>query len=248
FEALGDVQDAPEQAQRCRYLLAQQAMSAGEYDEAIALYEACGAYLDAEDGAMQARYAKAAALFDAQEYEAAAKAFAELGSYEDAKQRVTDSEDAWLSANYNSARMDTELGNYAAVIDELAAYYEASCRALRRDARMYESACLRAQELTALGNRSTRCPSSAHRGQQDREEADGGLRLSAHRPMEGHARHGIRLREDGAAASRRRRLFRRKRVRNHRGHEPYPTKGDTAWSACGKDRTLRGLQSGKRSA
>ena len=37
FEALGDVQDAPEQAQRCRYLLAQQAMSVGEYDEAIAL-------------------------------------------------------------------------------------------------------------------------------------------------------------------------------------------------------------------
>ena len=153
FEALGDVQDAPEQAQRCRYLLAQQAMSAGEYDEAIALYEACGAYLDAEDGAMQARYAKAAALFDAQEYEEAAKAFAELGSYEDAKQRVTDSEDAWLSADYNSARMDTELGNYAAVIDELAAYYESelpSRYAQMHD--MYESACLaRAQELTALG-------------------------------------------------------------------------------------------------
>ena len=59
--------------------------------------------------------------FDAQEYDAAAKAFAELGSYEDAKQRVTASEDAWLSADYNSARMDTEVGNYAAVIDELAA-------------------------------------------------------------------------------------------------------------------------------
>ena len=36
---------------------------------------------------------------------------------------MTASEDAWLSADYNSARMDTELGNYAAVIDELAAYY-----------------------------------------------------------------------------------------------------------------------------
>ena len=92
---------------------------------------------------MQARYAKAAALFDAQEYEAAAKAFAELGSYEDAKQRVTDSEDAWLSADYNSARMDTELGNYAAVIDELAAYYESELPpryAQMHD--MYESACL----------------------------------------------------------------------------------------------------------
>ena len=72
---------------------------------------------------MQARYARAAAWFDAQEYDAAAKAFAELGSYEDAKQRVTASEDAWLSADYNSAKMDTEVGNYAAVIDELEPYY-----------------------------------------------------------------------------------------------------------------------------
>ena len=52
----------PNRRTRCRYLMARQAMDAGEYDEAIALYEACGAYQDAEDGAMQARYARAAAL------------------------------------------------------------------------------------------------------------------------------------------------------------------------------------------
>ena len=102
---------------------------------------------------MQARYARAAAWFDAQEYDAAAKAFAELGSYEDAKQRVTASEDAWLSADYNSAKMDTEVGNYAAVIDELEPYYGSDLPARYAEMNaMYESACLmRAQELTALG-------------------------------------------------------------------------------------------------
>ena len=102
---------------------------------------------------MQARYARAAAWFDAQEYDAAAKAFAELGSYGDAKQRVTASEDAWLSADYNSAKMDTEVGNYAAVIDELEPYYGSDLPARYAEMNaMYESACLmRAQELMALG-------------------------------------------------------------------------------------------------
>lgn len=81
------------------------------------------------------------------------KPFAELGSYEDAKQRVTASEDAWLSADYNSAKMDTEVGNYAAVIDELEPYYGSDLPARYAEMNaMYESACLmRAQELTALG-------------------------------------------------------------------------------------------------
>ena len=68
---------------------------------------------------MRARYAQADALFDAGEYELAAKGFAELGSYEDAKQRVNASEDAWLGKTYNSAKLDMDLGDYAAVVDEL---------------------------------------------------------------------------------------------------------------------------------
>ena len=228
FEALGDVQDAPEQAQRCRYLMAQQAMRAGEYDEAIALYEACGAYLDAEDGAMQARYAKAAALFDAQEYEAAAKAFAELGSYEDAKQRVTDSEDAWLSADYNSARMDTELGNYAAVIDELAAYYESelpSRYAQMHD--MYESACLaRAQELTALGKPLDALPIlkriEGNKTAKKRMEAYVYQLIGRWKDTRGTE---YVFREDRMLHCRRRRLFRRKRIRNHRGRRAVSDEG-----------------------
>lgn len=79
---------------------------------------------------------QADALFDAGEYELAAKGFAELGSYEDAKQRVNASEDAWLGKTYNSAKLDMDLGDYAAVVDELEAYQQSDhARALRRSAR-----------------------------------------------------------------------------------------------------------------
>ena len=250
FGSLGDVQDAPEQAQRCRYLLAQQAMSAGEYDEAIALYEACGAYLDAEDGAMQARYAKAAALFDAQEYEAAAKAFAELGSYEDAKQRVTDSEDAWLNADYNSARMDTELGNYAAVIDELAAYYESELPpryAQMHD--MYESACLaRAQELTALGKPLDALPIlkriEGNKTAKKRMEAYVYQLIGRWKDTRGTE---YVFREDGSCCiAGQEGYFGGSGYEITVGDEPYPTKGEySVVSVRGKTVTLRGLQSGR---
>ena len=151
FSALGDFSDAKVQAQRCRYALAQSAYEQGDYENAAALFEACGAYLDAEDGALRARYAQADALFDAGEYELAAKGFAALGSYEDAKQRVSASEDAWLGKAHNSAKLDMDLGNYAAVVDELAAYQQSDLPERYADMReLYELACLnRAQELIA---------------------------------------------------------------------------------------------------
>ena len=250
FEALGDYGDAAEQATRCRYLMARQAMDAGEYDEAIALYEACGAYQDAEDGAMQARYARAAAWFDAQEYDAAAKAFAELGSYEDAKQRVTASEDAWLSADYNSAKMDTEVGNYAAVIDELEPYYGSDLPARYAEMNaMYESACLmRAQELTALGRPLDALP--ILRRIEDNKTAK--KRLEAYvyqiigRWKDTRGTEYI-FREDGSC-----------RIAGEEGYfggsgyeitvgsEPYPTTGAySVVSVRGSTVTLRGLQSGK---
>ena len=250
FEALGDYGDAAEQADACRYLMARQAMDAGEYDEAIALYEACGAYQDAEDGAMQARYARAAAWFDAQEYDAAAKAFAELGSYEDAKQRVTASEDAWLSADYNSAKMDTEVGNYAAVIDELEPYYGSDLPARYAEMNaMYESACLmRAQELTALGRPLDALP--ILRRIEDNKTAK--KRLEAYvyqiigRWKDTRGTEYI-FREDGSC-----------RIAGEEGYfggsgyeitvgsEPYPTTGAySVVSVRGSTVTLRGLQSGK---
>ena len=127
-------------------------MDEQRYDDAAALYEACGAYLDAEDRAMRARYEKAAALSEAGEYEQAARAFAVLGSYEDAKLRVTQNEDAWLLQPRNSARMDTELGDYASVIRTLEPLWQSELPERYADIRsMYITACLeRAKALTDM--------------------------------------------------------------------------------------------------
>ena len=191
-----------------------------------------------------------AALFDAQEYEAAAKAFAELGSYEDAKQRVTDSEDAWLSADYNSARMDTELGNYAAVIDELAAYYESELPpryAQMHD--MYESACLaRAQELTALGKPLDALPIlkriEGNKTAKKRMEAYVYQLIGRWKDTRGTE---YVFREDGSCCiAGKEGYFGGSGYEITVGDEPYPTKGEySVVSVRGKTVTLRGLQSGR---
>ena len=152
FDALDDYEDAAAQARRSRYAQAGEAVDEQRYDDAAALYEACGAYLDAEDRAMRARYEKAAALSEAGEYEQAARAFAALGSYEDAKLRVTQNEDAWLLQPRNSARMDTELGDYASVIRTLEPLWQSELPERYADIRsMYITACLeRAKALTDM--------------------------------------------------------------------------------------------------
>ncbi len=250
FEALGDYGDAAEQATRCRYLLARQAMRRGRIrrgDCALrGVRRVSGRGGRRHAGALR----QGGCVFDAQEYDAAAKAFAELGSYEDAKQRVTASEDAWLSADYNSAKMDTEVGNYAAVIDELEPYYgKRSARALRRDDAMYESACLmRAQELTALGkpldalpilrriedNKTAKKRMEAYvyqligrwkdtRGTEYVFREDGSCRIAGEEGYFGGSGYEITV-----------------------GDEPYPTTGAySVVSVRGSTVTLRGLQSGK---
>ena len=153
FEALGDYQDAKNQVRRSRYAMAGVKMDEGAYEEAAALFEACGAYLDAEDCVMRAKYARAAELEERGENESAAAAFRSLGSYEDAKLRVTKKEDAWLLADFNSARRDTELGDYASVIRTLKPYWQTKLpERFASIAEMYESACLeRAQVLIEMG-------------------------------------------------------------------------------------------------
>ena len=142
---------------------------------------------------------------------------------------MTDSEDAWLSADYNSARMDTELGNYAAVIDELAAYYESELPpryAQMHD--MYESACLaRAQELTALGKPLDALPIlkriEGNKTAKKRMEAYVYQLIGRWKDTRGGSGYEITV-----------------------GDEPYPTKGEySVVSVRGKTVTLRGLQSGR---
>ena len=154
FEALGDYQDAENQARRSRYALAGEKMEAQLYDEAAALYAACGAYLNAEELAMRAQYEKAALLSEEGQHEAAAAAFAALGSYEDAKLRVTESEDAWLQDAYNSARMDTELGDYAGVIRTLAGLWQSNLPERYASIQdMYIDACLERAKVLAETDR-----------------------------------------------------------------------------------------------
>ena len=154
FEALGNYEDAAAQKRRSRYALAGDMLEAQRFDEAAELYEACGAYLDAEDRAMHAQYEKAAALSDAGEHEAAAKAFAELGSYEDAKLRVIKSEDAWLQRSYNSARMDSELGDYDSVIRTLANLWQSELPERYASIReMYIEACVERAKALSDTNR-----------------------------------------------------------------------------------------------
>lgn len=153
FEALGSYEDAKNQVRRSRYAMAGVKMDEGQFEEAAALFKACGAYLDAEDRVMRAQYARAEQLEDRGENEKAAAAFRSLGSYEDAKLRVTANEDAWLLASFNSARMDTELGDWAGVIRTLEPYWQADLpERFKAIAGMYETACFeRAQVLIEMG-------------------------------------------------------------------------------------------------
>lgn len=153
FALLGDYEDAQSQASRCSYAMAEEKLEAQLYEEAAALFEACGDELDAQARAMQARYAQAAALEAEGEYEQAIKAYAALGGYEDAKLCVTRCEDEWLKDAYTGARMDMELGDYAAVVEALAPYAESELPDRYAGiAEMYESACMqRAQMLMEMG-------------------------------------------------------------------------------------------------
>lgn len=153
FTALGSYDDAASQARRSRYALAGEKMAQQEYEAAAALFEACGAYLDSEDRAMRAHYEQAAALEAEGEYAQAAGAFAALGSYEDAKLRVKQNEDAWLKTAYQSARMDSELGDYDSVIEVLTPLWQSELPERYGEMEeMYVSACLaRSRELIGQG-------------------------------------------------------------------------------------------------
>ena len=250
FEALGDFSDAAAQAQRCRYALAQAAYDRGEYDTAAALYEACGAYLDAEDGVLRARYAAADALFEAGEYELAAKGFSELGSYEDAKQRVAASEDAWLGRTYNSAKLDMELGDYTAVVDELEAYQQSDLPERYADMRdMYEQACLsRAQELIAQNRPLDALPllEKIPSSKTAQKLMDAYVYQLIGRWKDTRGTEYIFRRDGSCRIDGREGYFGGKNYEITVGEEPYPTTGEySVVSVKNKAVTLRGLQSGK---
>ena len=250
FSALGDFSDAKTQAQRCRYALAQAAYEQGDYAGAAVLFEACGAYLDAEDGVLRARYAQADALFDAGEYELAAKGFAELGSYEDAKQRVNASEDAWLGKTYNSAKLDMDLGDYAAVVDELEAYQQSNLPERYADLRdMYEQACLnRAQELIEQNKPLDALPllEKIPSSKTAKKLMDAYVYQLIGRWKDTRGTEYIFRRDGSCRIDGKEGYFGGKNYEITVGENPYPTTGEySVVSVKNQVVTLRGLQSGK---
>ena len=250
FSALGDFSDARAQAQRCRYALAQSAYEQGDYENAAALFEACGAYLDAEDGALRARYAQADALFDAGEYELAAKGFAALGSYEDAKQRVSASEDAWLGKAHNSAKLDMDLGNYAAVVDELEAYQQSDLPERYADMReLYEQACLnRAQELIAQNKPLDALPllEKIPNSKTAKKLLDAYVYQLIGRWKDTRGTEYIFRRDGSCRIDGKEGYFGGKGYEITVGEEPYPTTGEYSVVSVKRSAvTLRGIQSGK---
>ena len=250
FSALGDFSDAKVQAQRCRYALAQSAYEQSDYENAAALFEACGAYLDAEDGALRARYAQADALFDAGEYELAAKGFAALGSYEDAKQRVSASEDAWLGKAHNSAKLDMDLGNYAAVVDELEAYQQSDLPERYADMReLYEQACLnRAQELIAQNKPLDALPllEKIPSSKTAKKLLDAYVYQLIGRWKDTRGTEYIFRRDGSCRIDGKEGYFGGKGYEIMVGEEPYPTTGEySVVSVKSSAVTLRGIQSGK---
>ena len=250
FSALGDFSDAKVQAQRCRYALAQSAYEQGDYENAAALFEACGAYLDAEDGALRARYAQADALFDAGEYELAAKGFAALGSYEDAKQRVSASEDAWLGKAHNSAKLDMDLGNYAAVVDELEAYQQSDLPERYADMReLYEQACLnRAQELIAQNKPLDALPllEKIPNSKTAKKLLDAYVYQLIGRWKDTRGTEYIFRRDGSCRIGGKEGYFGGKGYEITVGEEPYPTAGEYSVVSVKRSAvTLRGIQSGK---
>ena len=250
FSALGDFSDAKTQAQRCRYALAQAAYEQGDYAGAAVLFEACGAYLDAEDGVLRARYAQANALFDAGEYELAAKGFAELGSYEDAKQRVNASEDAWLGKTYNSAKLDMDLGDYAAVVDELEAYQQSDLPERYADLRdMYEQACLnRAQELIEQNKPLDALPllEKIPSSKTAKKLMDAYVYQLIGRWKDTRGTEYVFRRDGSCRIDGKEGYFGGKNYEITVGENPYPTTGEySVVSVKNHVVTLRGLQSGK---
>ncbi len=84
FDALGDYKDSASCAQEARYIYAEKLLAAGNWEEAIFLYEQVPSYSDARMKRSQAAYEWANALMEKGDYAAAREKYLELGDYQNA--------------------------------------------------------------------------------------------------------------------------------------------------------------------
>ena len=93
-----------------KYKKAEEALSAGNVDEASQIFDALGTYGDSKERAAGIRYEEAQKAFDKGDYEEAYRLFSSIGSYQDAMTKAK-------TAKYNYASSLLEQGNLIAAAE-----------------------------------------------------------------------------------------------------------------------------------
>ena len=88
YEQLGNYQRAPALLRQLRYRMAENAVTAGDYDLAILLYSDLGNYMQSRARLKNARYQKAARLYEQNSFQEALEIFESLENYEDSRRQV----------------------------------------------------------------------------------------------------------------------------------------------------------------
>ncbi len=128
-----------------KYNKAVELAEAGQYDEAIAVFEALDGFKDSEEQIPKTKYAKAQAFLENGEYDAALAVLKELGDYEGAPQLMD-------RTNYEKALSLMEAGEYdeaIGILEKLGEYEDAPEQLEEaRNAQKYENAltCLESGE------------------------------------------------------------------------------------------------------
>ena len=160
------------------------------------------------------------------------------------------SEDAWLGKAHNSAKLDMDLGNYAAVVDELEAYQQSDLPERYADMReLYEQACLnRAQELIAQNKPLDALPllEKIPSSKTAKKLLDAYVYQLIGRWKDTRGTEYIFRRDGSCRIDGKEGYFGGKGYEITVGEAPYPTTGEySVVSVKSSAVTLRGIQSGK---
>lgn len=88
YEALGNYENAPEQALECKYQLAQNLQTEKELSAAIAAYTELGSYKDSAEMAKSCEYELACSLQQQGDYDGALEHFIKLADYNDSNEKA----------------------------------------------------------------------------------------------------------------------------------------------------------------
>ena len=112
-----------------RYSMANNAVSAGNYEEAISTFEDLADFKDSQEKIKEAQYAWAESMLASGDAEGAIELFETLGDYEDSADMIQEIQD---SASYEQAEEEFENGNYEeakTLFENLGNYSDAASRA-----------------------------------------------------------------------------------------------------------------------